>query len=127
MYYNLVYKINRLILSYVQTQLKDNRITILGVAYILKLLDQYSEFDSLHWFESTRQYFMSKKKAATGSQGKQNDEKLQQTVSLTLKRLDQFQQVLLSRVNLKRKKIVVDINGHLPSLSHCQLKLPVLR
>ena len=26
----------------------------IGVAYILKLLDQYHEFDSLHWFQSVR-------------------------------------------------------------------------
>lgn len=26
----------------------------LGVAYILKLVDQYHAFDSLHWFESVR-------------------------------------------------------------------------
>ena len=27
---------------------------MLGVAYILKLVDQYHAFDSLHWFESVR-------------------------------------------------------------------------
>ena len=30
---------------------------ILGLAYILKLLDQYHEFDSLHWFTSVRQKY----------------------------------------------------------------------
>ena len=27
---------------------------MVGVAYILKLVDQYHAFDSLHWFESVR-------------------------------------------------------------------------
>ena len=29
----------------------------LGVAYILKLLNQYKEFDSLHWFQSVDQKY----------------------------------------------------------------------
>ena len=33
----------------------------LGVAYILKLLDQYHEFDSLHWFQSVRDKYKNDK------------------------------------------------------------------
>jgi len=32
-----------------------------GVAYILKLLDQYHEFDSLHWFQSVRERYLKEK------------------------------------------------------------------
>jgi len=32
-----------------------------GVAYILKLLDQYHEFDSLHWFQSVREHYLKEK------------------------------------------------------------------
>jgi len=34
----------------------------LGLAYILKLLDQDDDFDSLHWFDSVRQHIGRKKK-----------------------------------------------------------------
>lgn len=34
---------------------------VLGIAYILKVLDQYKKFDSLHWFESARKHFTSEK------------------------------------------------------------------
>ncbi len=36
-------------------------ITLSGVAYILKLLDQYHEFDSLHWFQSVRDKYKTDK------------------------------------------------------------------
>jgi len=32
-----------------------------GVAYILKLLDQYQEFDSLHWFQSVKERYLREK------------------------------------------------------------------
>ncbi|CAM9441528.1 WASH complex subunit 4 isoform X1 [Lampetra fluviatilis] len=67
----------------------------MGVAYILKLLDQYQELDSLHWFQSVREKYQREKQAAskqqksiTGSQ----DEKLMQTMNLTQKRLDVYMQ-----------------------------------
>ena len=31
--------------------------TYVGIAYILKLVDQYHAFDSLHWFESVRRKY----------------------------------------------------------------------
>ncbi|CAE1304616.1 MRT43 [Acanthosepion pharaonis] len=65
----------------------------MGLAYILKLLDQYHEFDSLHWFSSVRQKYekdkMEAKKQQTLANGKM-DEKLQQTTTLTMKRIDLY-------------------------------------
>lgn len=34
---------------------------VMGVAYILKLLDQYSEFDTLHWFQSVQEKYNKEK------------------------------------------------------------------
>ncbi|XP_066561354.1 WASH complex subunit 4 [Amia ocellicauda] len=63
----------------------------MGVAYILKLLDQYQEFDSLHWFQAVREKYMLEMKAVVKEQNVQatnQDEKLMQTMNLTQKRLD---------------------------------------
>lgn len=67
-----------------------------GVAYILKLLDQYQEFDSLHWFQSVREKYMKEIRAVAKQQNVQStsqDEKLLQTMNLTQKRLDVCLQV----------------------------------
>ncbi|XP_032078057.1 WASH complex subunit 4 [Thamnophis elegans] len=63
----------------------------MGVAYILKLLDQYQEFDSLHWFQSVREKYVKEIRALAKQQNVQSasqDEKLLQTMNLTHKRLE---------------------------------------
>ncbi|KAG7274770.1 hypothetical protein CRUP_015757 [Coryphaenoides rupestris] len=68
----------------------------MGVAYILKLLDQYLEFDSLHWFQAVRDKYMKEMSAVAKEQSVQStghDEKLLQTMNLTQKRLDIYLQV----------------------------------
>lgn len=66
----------------------------MGVAYILKLLNLYQDFDSLHWFLAVKEKYakeredvLKQKSVAVGKE----DEKLQQTMSLTLKRLESYQ------------------------------------
>lgn len=69
---------------------------VAGVAYILKLLDQYLEFDSLHWFQAVRDKYKKEMNAVVKEQSVQTggqDEKLLQTMNLTQKRLDVYLQV----------------------------------
>jgi len=66
----------------------------MGVAYILRLLNQGQTFDSLHWFESVREKYIREKsqveRQSAEAQSK-SDEKLRQTLALTLKRLETYQ------------------------------------
>ncbi|XP_076340851.1 strumpellin and WASH-interacting protein isoform X2 [Tachypleus tridentatus] len=67
----------------------------MGLAYILKLLDQYYDFDSLHWFTSVKVKFSKEKADAKKQQDSvtgRADEKLQQTIQLTFKRLEIYEQ-----------------------------------
>ncbi|KAL6107078.1 washc4 [Pungitius sinensis] len=67
----------------------------MGVAYILKLLDQYLEFDSLHWFQAVRDKYKKEMNAVVKEQSVQTggqDEKLLQTMNLTQKRLEVYLQ-----------------------------------
>lgn len=66
-----------------------------GVAYILKLLDQYKQFDSLHWFEEVHAHYREEQKkvqaeVSSGSNSKQKKEE-QQTAVLTIKKLQSYQ------------------------------------
>jgi WASH complex subunit 7 len=63
----------------------------IGVAYILKLLDQNTEFDSLHWFESVVAKFTAEnaklaKLVDLEKRGVKRMSKEQQTAQLTLKK-----------------------------------------
>ncbi len=61
---------------------------MLGIAYILKLLDQYQAFDGLHWFRAcTAHYATEKQRIVDAAAKEKGDDKLQQTVALSLKRI----------------------------------------
>lgn len=66
----------------------------MGVAYINALLNQSNELDGLEWFETVNKYIKAQREQTEGKSDCQ-DEKLQQTRALTLKRLndrsDEFQ------------------------------------
>lgn len=93
----LQYELNGRRLSSTQNpSLMALSLALAGVAYILKLLDQYLEFDSLHWFQSVRDKYRKEMNAVVKEQNVQStsqDEKLLQTMNLTQKRLDVYLQV----------------------------------
>ncbi len=60
------------------------------MAYILKLLDQHRQFDSLHWFEEVSNRYAEEQKTIQVQASKQRKED-QQTVALTLKKLKTYQ------------------------------------
>jgi WASH complex subunit 7 len=65
------------------------------VAYILRLLNQNAEFDSLHWFESLAEKFSGEnekleKLVDAEKRGARRTDKDQQTAQLTLKKNNLF-------------------------------------
>lgn len=80
----------------------------IGLAYILKLLDQINEFNSLHWFRSLRHKYKAERDELNARQSTTTttDEKLQQTFALTEKRITNFQREFdLLFYNLSSAKI----------------------
>lgn len=65
----------------------------MGVAYILKLLDLYAPFDSLHWFRSCKAHYARERAKVEKSHKGARDEKLLETVSLSLKRIGVYEKV----------------------------------
>ncbi|XP_046682962.1 WASH complex subunit 4 isoform X1 [Homalodisca vitripennis] len=66
----------------------------MGVAYVLSVLNLNAEFDSLHWFQSIRDKYASELSNVTKQKQmvSKEDEKLLQTLNLTAKRLEVYQQ-----------------------------------
>ena len=77
-------------------------------------MNQGQAFDSLHWFESVREKYIREKsqieRQSAEAQSK-SDEKLRQTLALTLKRLDTYQKV----------RIIFDRDRRLKVLKVCSL------
>lgn len=89
----------------------------MGIAYILRLLNQYTDFNSLHWFKAVRQKFIAelkqleseKAKCAAGANANGSDSyeaKRQQTLALTEKRIHIYlQEFDILYCNLSSAKI----------------------
>uniref|UniRef100_A0A1B0D0L9 WASH complex subunit 4 n=1 Tax=Phlebotomus papatasi TaxID=29031 RepID=A0A1B0D0L9_PHLPP len=82
---------------------------VMGLAYILKILDQIDEFNSLHWFRAVKVKYMAEKDKIIlqrKNMGHSDDVKLHQTLALTEKRIHIFQQEFeLLYYNLSSAKI----------------------
>lgn len=68
----------------------------MGLIYILKLLDQITDFNSLNWYNSIKNKVKSEREKIVEQRAKlgansNNDEKLLQTLLLSEKRLNAFQ------------------------------------
>jgi len=62
----------------------------IGVSYILKLLDQFHQFESLHWFEEIHHQYSEQQKKTLADMSKLKKEE-QQTMALTLKKLRTYE------------------------------------
>lgn len=94
----------------------------IGLAYVLKLLNQTSDFNSLHWFKAVRKKYggerarlwndaksggsMDGSKSTSANQQQSYDAKLQQTLALSEKRINMIlQEFDLLYCNLSSAKI----------------------
>ncbi|XP_044764720.1 WASH complex subunit 4 isoform X2 [Coccinella septempunctata] len=65
----------------------------MGLAFIIELLEQEGNFDSLHWFHSVKNKLSTQKKNVLEQRMRENkdDDKLQQTLSLTERRIATYE------------------------------------
>lgn len=67
----------------------------IGLAYIIDLLGQDSQLKSLHWFQSVQAKFLQDRRKIDEQKtaGNRQDDKLQQTLQLSEKRINLFERV----------------------------------
>ena len=63
----------------------------MGIAYCLRTLNQITEFESIQWFNNVNEEFENKMNLIEQKQKSDNDEKLSQTSTLTIKKLKSLQ------------------------------------
>eukprot|EP01114_Cavostelium_apophysatum_P015887 TRINITY_DN4419_c1_g1_i1.p1 TRINITY_DN4419_c1_g1~~TRINITY_DN4419_c1_g1_i1.p1 ORF type:complete len:1166 (-),score=413.58 TRINITY_DN4419_c1_g1_i1:31-3102(-) len=63
---------------------------VIGVAYILKLIDQNKQFDALHWFDEVRNHYQQEIRKLQADTAKLKKEE-QETIVLTSKKLQSYQ------------------------------------
>ena len=86
----------------------------LGIAYILKLLDQDAQFDTLHWFQSMKQHAAKQKEEAQNNtkktsfwNTKSNPQNTKQTLKLTLQMIErQFKEYQLLETTVHSARIL---------------------
>ncbi|KAK9889027.1 hypothetical protein WA026_004312 [Henosepilachna vigintioctopunctata] len=65
----------------------------MGLAFIIELLEQEEQINSLHWFQSVKNRFSEERESIQGqkTKGNKDDDKLQQTLSLTERRIAMYE------------------------------------
>lgn len=70
------------------------KFVFIGLAYVIQLLDQESQLNSLHWFESVyRKFSADKQKIRQAVASNPEDVKLRQTLTLSERRINTFSRV----------------------------------
>ena len=91
---------------------------VLGLAYLLKVLGQDSDFESLQWFPGVTQKLLEEKRLAVQTiRQSKDDEKLQQANTLTAKRVqDCLQEFHLLSYNLSSARIFFQSSSSLSTV-----------
>ena len=82
----------------------------MGIAYILRLLDQWEDLDSLHWLQSVREMYAMELEKVEEQKSKVMDERLKNTMNLIMNRLETYSREFdLLYYNLSPARIFLDL------------------
>lgn len=87
---------------------------LLGLAYIIELLEQTNNLNSIHWFHSVQAKYAQERQSLNAQKAvaSKEDQKLQQTLSLTEKRINSINRVR-----------IVEFYFYLDVIKLCQITL----